>query len=197
MAFTLVLVVITIIFGNYVMRVVHDEKPVKVITNPAVVADLPFQPVSHRKKHRYKATLNTPIATVTHTKQPEAKVIADDYKSAVVESKAEEKNHVEKIPIVDDNQATAPDNTNEPSVQPATASYKTPVPKNNFLYATNIVSNVTGVTNMRKTDRYGSAIIKEIPTNSRVMVIQKGDVFYKVLCDNYTGYVPKWSLETK
>jgi uncharacterized protein YgiM (DUF1202 family) len=50
---------------------------------------------------------------------------------------------------------------------------------------------------MRKGDRYSSPVIKEIHTNSKVFVLKKGDVFYKVLCDNETGYIPKWSLEDK
>jgi hypothetical protein len=197
--FTLVLILITLIFGNYVMKVVSGAKKT-LITNrtPIMPADVAFTPVSHKRKHKPVVVSNQDEANYTSAEdKPKDKVIADDYKSAVAENKAEAaaNNSTNKVPVViDDDQPPPADNTDE---QPAVVSYKTPVPKNNFLYATNIVSNVTGVTNMRKTDRYGSAIIKEIPTNSRVLVIQKGDVFYKVLCDNYTGYVPKWALETK
>ena len=127
-------------------------------------------------------------------KKPPEKIIADDYKSAVAETKAEAAKAPDEQPV--------PVVTEEAEVQPDqpvnTVSYKpTPNSKGAILYATNIVSNVTGVTNMRRSGKYDSAIIKEIPTNSKVFVIQKGDVFYKVLCDNSTGYVPKWALEEK
>jgi len=50
---------------------------------------------------------------------------------------------------------------------------------------------------MRKLDNYSSAVIQVIPTNSQVAVLEKGNYYYKVLYNNDTGYVPKWTLKTK
>jgi len=40
-------------------------------------------------------------------------------------------------------------------------------------------------------------VVEVIPTNSRVLVLQKGNAFYKVLFNNKTGYVPKWTIQVK
>ncbi len=50
---------------------------------------------------------------------------------------------------------------------------------------------------MRRGDEYGSPVIEKIPANSKVFVMEKGNAYYKVAYDNYIGYVPRWSLETK
>jgi curved DNA-binding protein CbpA len=66
-----------------------------------------------------------------------------------------------------------------------------------FLYSTTVRPNFTGVVNMRKSNAYNSEIIKTIPANSKVFVMEKGATYYKVSFDNYVGYVPKWALQTK
>ena len=81
----------------------------------------------------------------------------------------------------------------------------TPVPTANkpveetidVLYTTYLRSNLTGVINMHESDNLSSKIIREIPTNSIVSVIEKGDSYYKVRFDGETGYVPKWTVKTK
>jgi hypothetical protein len=65
------------------------------------------------------------------------------------------------------------------------------------LYTTYLRSNLTGVINMHESDNLSSKIIRAIPTNSIVSVIEKGDNYYKVRFDGETGYVPKWTVKTK
>ncbi len=66
-----------------------------------------------------------------------------------------------------------------------------------FLYATDVRANLTGIVNMRQTDDFDSDIIERIPANSKVLVLEKGDVYYRVFYNNHIGYVPKWSLDLK
>jgi len=178
--FTLVLIIITFIFGNYVMNVITDAKVKTVKKTTTVAATNPFiTSFPLKKKHKLKI-------------QP----YGDSYKVEAAHNIAPAVVPKENIqtPTVEQPQAVSAGNT---EVKPVTVSYRSPESNNNFLYTTKLISNVTGVTNMRESDRYSSPVIKEIPTNSKVFVLQKGDIFYKVLCDNETGYVPKWSLEDK
>jgi hypothetical protein len=66
-----------------------------------------------------------------------------------------------------------------------------------ILYTTSLRSNLTGVINMHESDNLSSKIIRAIPTNSIVSVIEKGDSYYKVRFDGETGYVPKWTVKAK
>jgi hypothetical protein len=69
--------------------------------------------------------------------------------------------------------------------------------KKSFLYATYVRPNVTGVINMRAYNKFDSNIVETIPARSKVLVLEKGDTYYRVFFDNYIGYVPKWSLQEK
>ena len=64
-------------------------------------------------------------------------------------------------------------------------------------YTTYVHSNATGIVNMRKSDTYSSDVIEKIPANSRVLVMEKGNMYYKISYNNAVGYVPKWTVETK
>jgi len=168
--FTFVFILITLIFGNYVLNVVNDAKARNARHIPlyrtAFVA-----PVRHRKKHKLRPA-NTDVLDAATTEKPQVQPVTN----------------TDEKPTPEQSQPTVSANTEE----------KQPVAANsNFLYATKIISNVTGVTNMRRYDRYNSPIIKEIPTDSKVLVMEKGDVFYKVSCGGETGYIPRWALETK
>ena len=50
---------------------------------------------------------------------------------------------------------------------------------------------------MREADTYSSAVVETIPANSKVLVLHKGNTYYKISYNNLTGYIPKWSIETK
>jgi hypothetical protein len=50
---------------------------------------------------------------------------------------------------------------------------------------------------MRESAKFGSAVVKEIPGDSEVYVIEKGDNYYKVRFDGMEGYVPKWAVVVK
>jgi curved DNA-binding protein CbpA len=177
--FTLVLNIITLIFGNYVMNVVNDAKAKKPKKTGIYVATNPFITTPHHKK-RHK------VKEQSDNDAPKTDAAANN--TPAVEPQVNTEN-----PPAEQPQTVSSENT---EVKPVAVSYKSQEP-GSFLYTTNVISNVTGVTNMRKGDRYSSPVIKEIHTNSKVFVLKKGDVFYKVLCDNETGYIPKWSLEDK
>jgi DnaJ domain len=71
------------------------------------------------------------------------------------------------------------------------------LPKKGFLYAAYVHPNATGVVNMRATGDYSSSVVATIPGNSKVLVLEKGDTYYKVSFNDRMGYVPKWAVVVK
>lgn len=50
---------------------------------------------------------------------------------------------------------------------------------------------------MREAAKISSPVVKEIPGNSEVYVLQKGDAYYKVKFNGVEGFVPKWTVVVK
>ena len=84
-----------------------------------------------------------------------------------------------------------------PSVITRPDSINTKQTSKEFLYTTYIRPNATGIINMRAEDSYSSRVIETIPGNSKVLVLAKGDAYYKVSFNDRVGYVPKWALQVK
>lgn len=169
--FTIILFILTLIFGDYVLKSVRKSNDNKVSSSVAATSVAPVSVLKHHKRrHNLKIT---PIVDQPASKQLGVKVLP--------------------APVV---KLTQPVTVESP-MQAVAAPVKPARVTANYLYATDIISNASGVTNMRGGDSYSSAIIKVIPNHSQVKVLQKGDAYYKVLFDNATGYVPKWALEAK
>jgi curved DNA-binding protein CbpA len=83
------------------------------------------------------------------------------------------------------------------TVKPRSDSGKINKPHIDFLYATYTHPNITGIVEMRSGDEYSSPIIASISGRNKILVLERGDTYYRVLYDHKTGYVPKWALEEK
>ncbi len=166
--FTLMLLLITVVFGYYVYRSISGTKTIK--ANTTAIAT---HTTKHHKKKTAKAGI-TPIKAITPANRY-AKTIKDtvsDKAPRPVQAVNKKPVNISTVPVVN------------------TAGLNTGV-----LYAVSIKSNVTGVVDMRQSANYGSAIIKVVPAGSKVFVIEKGDIFYKISSDNIIGYVPKWTVK--
>jgi curved DNA-binding protein CbpA len=121
----------------------------------------------HHKKHKKKSQSKSNIAADSSTRKETAK------SSAVIVPKV-----ISPKPI-----------------SPKPDSNKDTPPKKGFLYAAYVHPNATEVVNMRAAGDYSSAIVATIPGNSKVLVLEKGDAYYKVSFNDRIGYVPKWALK--
>jgi len=174
---TVTLILIALVIGVYMVESFSSSKARRVTTT-SVVSPVPLKTHKH---HRKKHSL-------------ENKIAADSSKhSSVITSISP----VKPVPV----RSKQPLESN--NKQPQIVNNKQPAPainnntNQNFLYATYVRPNITGVINMRKFNDYGSEVIERIPANSKVFVIEKGDTYYKVFFNNDIGYVPKWSLQIK
>ncbi len=68
---------------------------------------------------------------------------------------------------------------------------------NNFIYTTYVQPNVTGVVKLRDQDNFYANTLTNIPANSKVQVLKRGQTYYQVAYNHTIGFVPKWTLQTK
>lgn len=166
--FTVILIGITIIFGDYVYKALTAPVKIKPYTAPVtgVVSNTAPPVKHHHHKHNLKPAPVTQQAKVSPA-------------TAVVEPLVEPV----KAPLTP--VAAAP----QPTI--------TKVPASNYLYKSAVHANLTGIVNMRETPKFSSVILKEIPGDSQVEVLEKGDAYYKVRFNGVEGFVPRWAVVVK
>jgi curved DNA-binding protein CbpA len=172
---TVALILIALVIGVYMVESFSSSKTRKV-TMTSVVSPVPLKTHKHhRKKHSLENKIaidsSKPISAITSVSP--VKPVHDKQPLEINNKQPQVVNAKQLAPTVNNN-------TNQ-----------------NFLYATYVRPNITGVINMRRFNDYGSDVIERIPANSKVFVIEKGNTYYKVSFNNDIGYVPKWSLQTK
>jgi len=193
-AFTLMLLIITTVFGSYVYRVLHPSRKITEVVKPVVVV---APTVIHHKKRR---ALKTNFNDLARTKNPslvinEPKIITTHNEIKNISPKP-----VQSITVVKARAIT--DTTNKHIFKPAPVANNAvryvsqPIvdantPANNVAY---IKANATGVVYLRMLDNYNSDVVTMIPDNSKIAVLEKGNTFYKISFNNKTGYVPKWTV---
>jgi len=170
--FTILLIFITLVFGDYVYKsMTGGSKLVLLPKTASIVSPLVNTMPKHHKKHHLLKLISfiTPSSN-----SAQAKVSAAIKSSPIIKPDTQKPRPVQTAPII-------------------TVSNKTPASPS-FLYATYIKANMTGLVNMRETADFGADVIATIPGNSKVFVVEKGNTYYKVVYNNVSGYVPKWSL---
>ncbi|WP_461452195.1 DnaJ domain-containing protein [Mucilaginibacter sp.] len=167
--FTLVLISITCIFGDYVIKAMNT--PEKINSQPALTA-LPVVTITKTRHHKKKHFIKPEIVAASSPKIIKA---ITPVKTDTIKPKP----HPVKIALV------------------APKPVKIIAVNNNFLYSTMVKANVTGIINMREQDNLSSEVVQQIPNYSQVDVLERGERYYKVRYNNNTGYIPKWVVQTK
>lgn len=193
--FTIILIGITVLFGKYVVASMSGTSKIVPLIKTAA-ADTPkvaAVPVKHhkKKKHHIIAVANpihrlipvriTPVNPVNHPAIAAGKIVKPAPK---ILAKANTDTFKSKPVIV----------AGKPVTPVRVVSN---VVDNNIPYSSYLRSNITGVVNMRRSDDLNSDILAVIPTHSKVLVLQKGNNYYKVEFNGDEGYVPKWTVLTK
>jgi len=170
--FTLVLIAITFIFGDYVMKSINTTNKAK---NQPVTAAIPVATVvkakHHKKKHALTGQALVAVSKFTEPINPVKIIKVDTVKPQSNQAQIARTESPKPVKIIAVN--------------------------NNSLYSTMVKANVTGIINMREEDNLSSDIVQQIPNYSQVDVLERGDRYYKVRYNNTTGYVPKWVLQIK
>lgn len=167
--FTIILIAVTIIFGDYVYNAMNAPIKSKPYTAPVIASAIPnTAPLKH---HHHKHVLKSRRVT-EEPKVSSASVVIPKIAPVKVPAAA-------IVPV------------------PTPVITKAPEPAPGYLYKSTIHSNLTGVVNMREAAKISSPVVKEIPGNSEVYVLQKGDAYYKVKFNGVEGFVPKWTVVVK
>ena len=167
--FTIILIAVTIIFGDYVYNAMNAPIKSKPYTAPVVASTVPnAMPLKH---HHHKHILRSKPVT-DEPKISSASVVIPKVAPVKVPAAA-------IVPV------------------PTPVITKAPEPAPNYLYKSTIHANLTGIVNMREAAKISSPVVKEIPGNSEVYVLEKGDAYYKVRFEGAEGYVPKWAVVNK
>ena len=186
--FTVILGLFTAVFGYYVFTSIRNFKAAK--TKKALVAvTVPHhKTIRHKFKHRAKTFAKSapPKIPVIDTSE----VVSSQPKPITLHQIYADKNSMGS-PAIDVNSDKA-----KPVIE-TQSTEKHAIKEASLPYPTYLRANETGIINMRKFADYGSEIIKTIPTNSEVSVLERGTVYYKVLFENTTGYVAKWNVLKK
>ncbi len=186
LVFTLILISFTLIFGRYVLTSINKTKVAKIKKAFIATPYFSYKTKHHKKKYTAKIKTIAGIQKVNSTNFVKT-TLPTKQVAAVINTNANSDRIITQIPKVDD---SIQKNETVNAVKSSTNTV-------NYLYVTAIRSNETGVTNMRESGSFGSDIIKTIPSNSQVYVLEKGNPYYKVQFGNYTGYVPRWTLLVK
>ncbi|MGI4750719.1 MAG: DnaJ domain-containing protein [Janthinobacterium lividum] len=184
LTFTIVLIFFTIVFGDYVFTSIHQAKAAKTHKAAVKVAAL-HQLKLHKKGQLAKTkTLDYTANISSHVVKTDSIMEPPIIDQAISDNKNSESGNDLNL----DKNTSAPDNVNNDHKADDNAGY---------LYTTDLKANETGKINLRKTGSYNADIIQVIPTGSKVFVLEKGSVYYKVQFENSIGYVPKWTLALK
>jgi hypothetical protein len=169
-SFSVILILLALIAGGYVYKIFTRNK-----AKAATIYTAAIHPhKKHKIKHRPKKHSTLPIPS------------PDTAKIVVVKPAA-----VKSIPAAMQTTITPV------TVKPSADTTPLTIARQNSPYTTYVQPNVTGIVKMRAEDKYYSSIIADIPANAKVLVLQRGDTYYRVNYNNSIGYIPKWSLHVK
>jgi hypothetical protein len=161
---TLALLLFTGLFGWYVMKILNAG-------NKQNKAGMITQPV--------QAPAPTLPTMVQHRKKHRTKVI----ETPVINQPTRDTvphDHVKRAPII--------------TIKPTVIGQDTVQSQSFSTYSTYLQANATGVVYLHELPNYTSTVLSKIPDHSKVTVLEKGRQFYKVVFDEQTGYVPKWTV---
>ncbi len=165
-AATLALLLFTGLFGWYVMRLLRGNDKQKSTSTVTPTAQTPA---------------STPPIIIHHRKKHRVKVEAPVINQPAVLTKDTAVHHpIKPVPVISGKSVLVKQDT----VQ--TQSFST--------YSAYLQANATGVIYLHELPKYSSAVLNKIPDHSKVTVVEKGKQFYKVIFEDQTGYVPRWTI---
>jgi hypothetical protein len=188
--FTIILISVTLLFGNYVWKAINGSKAAKAAV-PAVVTVSPVAATASTHHKRKKHLFNAAIAIAIPKATPKSKPVAIQKPLPVITV-------IQKQPLINNTTKATRD-----MFKPHTVIVNRPSQladnntSNDLPYSSYLRSNITGVVNMHQSGSFNSTVVAVIPANSKVMVLARGVNYYKVRYNDGIGYVPKWTVLTK
>ncbi|WP_342645281.1 DnaJ domain-containing protein [Mucilaginibacter sp. CSA2-8R] len=192
--FSIILILLTGVFGSYVYRSVYQNvKRAPVISEPLVSAPPVAPLVIHHKQKRHirnKALLVAPTnyisKTITVAAMPEENQPPVAYPAAKVTAPV---TYAVSKPVV----VAKPIVTSKPAVIVKPQSQA--IINEERLNEAEVRANETGLVYLREYAQFGAPVIKTLQDHSKVVVLEKGNKYYRVQADDVVGYIPKWAIK--
>jgi len=181
-SFKVILFLLVAIFAAYLYKTFTTGTKQRILADNDTVAIHPLK--KHKRKHHPKK----------HTATDLQKSIADTVQIATAKVALPKPTPVKPIGAVKPVEIKPVVLVKPLPVKRQPDSIKT---SNNFLYTTYVQPNVTGIVKLRAQDKFDSYFIADIPANSKVGVLAKGNTYYRISYNNNIGFVPKWALHIK
>jgi hypothetical protein len=172
-SFKVILTLVALLAAGYIFKLSTGHKQVILADTDTVAVN--HLPQKHRKHHRLKNH-----AQITVSPKP-----------------------VTNIPQI----ARTPTTLAKPEIIKPPLAVTRPLPvrnqpdsitaNNSFIYTTYVQPNVTGIVKLREQDNFYANTLANIPANSKVQVLKRGETYYQVSYDHTIGFVPKWTLQVK
>ena len=189
----LALVGFTALFGYYVINSIKKNKEKKLVM---AASPAPTPPKRHKKK--LKTALLTKAKSTKTIAQPSAldKTLAKPlpvkiFQQGPVGPAPVKKEHVQQV-VVGQVAVQREEMQQIPVQKPAPARQA----ETETTYTSELLANVTGLVYLHQTANYRSPVLASIPSHAKVHVLERGNSFYKIMFQNQTGYVPKWTVAT-
>jgi biopolymer transport protein ExbD len=177
--FSLVLILLTGVFGTYVYRSVYQNgKKAPVTSQPTINPTPPAPLITHHKRKRY---INHNALLVAKTSYADKPVASLPIKTTLPVAYAVKK----PIPTVA-YAASKPILVSKPSVTTQNEESENEV---------EVRANETGVVYLREYAQFGAPVIKTLQDRTKVIVLEKGSKYYKIQADDVTGYIPRWAIK--
>ena len=200
---TLVLFVLTFVFGYYALKAFRAVPAVKAV--PALMAiKAPVHIIRHHKYKRIAKHLPPAKMTWSAAKRDTLKDKPVPTGPVMVKSVTPAAKPVIAATVTKPQPVEPIARVNTPVSAPAVATRVQPDIQNDehtessgYLYETYLKANQTGIVRLRAYAGYNAEVLANLPANAQVRVLERGAYYYKIAANNRVGYVPKWTVQDK
>lgn len=191
--FSLILILLTGIFGSYVYRSVYqNNKKLPVVSQP-LISTPPVTPlvIRHKQKRHIKHKTQWVTKTNDDIEQPVTVAAIPAKASApvsypVVKTSALINNAVIQSPL-----SVKPYTVSKPTVTSRTET----ITEEDLLNEAVVRTNETGVVYLREYAQFRAPVIKTLQDRAKIIILEKGSKYYKVQSDELIGFIPKWAVK--
>jgi len=190
--FSLVLILLTGVFGTYVYRSIYKNTKKELVTTRPVVSTPPVIPAASYlkpKKHfKHKALLAN---NATYTVRP-VTASAIQVRSTVPISYTTSKNNTPvNYAVTKSASPVTSYAVSKPVVTPRVEATTEEEPSNEA----EVRTNETGVVYLREYAQFRAPVIKTLQDRAKIIILEKGIKYYKVQSADLIGYIPKWAVQ--
>ncbi len=190
--FSLVLMLLTGVFGSYVYRSIYKNSKKQPVTVQSIASTPPDTPASsyHKPKRHFKRkvilTANAPhvVRPVATSAAPVKSTVPVIYSTSKTNAPVDYAVTKSPLPV-----------TSYTVAKPAITSRVEASTNEEPLNEAEVRTNETGVVYLREYAQFRAPVIKTLQDRAKIVILEKGSKYYKVQSDDLIGFIPKWAVK--